>query len=122
MEHEPKQETNGGRQEGAPFTEQLHLAQEMLAYANERNKFAQNVGGGDFEGFATIGQHVGDNRKKYDDLHKEFEKYRKDFDEAVPDKKAFVKKLRSMNENELADAVASMFRVRESLFRKLFRR
>lgn len=75
---------------------------------------------GDFEGFATVGQHVGDNRAKYDTLHQEYEKFRAEFDTAVPDKKAFVKKLRSMNETELADAVASMFGVKESFFGKLF--
>jgi hypothetical protein len=122
MRNEPKPQSNNEGQEGVSFTGQMHLAQEMLAYADERNKFAQNMGGGDFEGFATVGQHIGDNRAKYDALHTEFEKYRTDFDRAVPDKKAFVKKLRSMNENELADAVATMFGVREGLFGKLFKR
>jgi hypothetical protein len=122
MENEPKPESNNGGPEGVPFTEQLHLAKEMLAFADERNKFAQNMGGGDFEGFATVGQHVDDNRVKYDALNQEYEKFRADFDAAVPDKKAFVKKLRSMNENELADAVAMMFGVREGFFGKLFKK
>ena len=122
MEKETKSEQNNNGQEGVPFSEQINLAREMLAYADERNKFAQNMGGGDFEGFATVGQHVGDNRAKYDALHQEYEKFRAEFDTAVPDKKAFVKKLRSMNENELADAVASMFGVKESFFGKLFKK
>ena len=122
MEREIKPEQNNNGQEGVSFSEQINLAREMLAYADERNKFAQNMGGGDFEGFATVGQHVGDNRAKYDALHQEFEKNRKAFDTAVLDKKAFVKKLRSMNETELADAVARMFRVKEGLFGKLFKK
>lgn len=122
MEKEIKPEQNNNGQERVSFSDQINLAREMLAYADERNKFAQNMGGGDFEGFATVGQHVGDNRAKYDDLHQEFEKNREAFDIAVPDKKAFVKKLRSMNETELADAVASMFRVKEGFFGKLFKK
>ncbi len=121
MEKEIKPEQNNNGQEGVSFSEQINLAREMLAYADERNKFAQNMGGGDFEGFATVGQHVEDNRTKYDTLHQEFEKNRKAFDTAVLDKKIFVKKLRSMNETELADAVASMFGVKEGFFGKLFK-
>lgn len=121
MENKPKLDLPN-KQENVSFGEQLHLAQEMLSYANERNKFAQNTGGGDFEGFAAVGQHVWDNRAKYDALHQEFEKFRQKFDASVPDKKAFVKKLRSMNENELADAVASIFGVKEGFFGKLFKK
>ena len=122
MEKEIKPEQNNNGQEEVSFSIQIHLAREMLAYANDRNKFAQNVGGADFEGFATVTQHVGDNRVKYDALHQGFEKNRQAFDTAVSDKRAFVKKLRSMNETELADAVASMFRVKESFFGKLFKK
>ena len=122
MEKEIQPEQNNNGQEEVSFSEQINLAREMLAYADERNKFAQNMGGGDFEGFATVGQHVEDNRAKYDALHQEFEKNRKVFDTAVLDKKAFVKKLRSMNETELADAVASMFGVKEGFFGKLFKK
>lgn len=121
MEKEPKPEEKTSL-ESVPFSEQVNLAREMLAYAEERNAFAQNMGGGDFEGFATVGQHVGDSRAKYDALHQKYEEYRKSFDHATPDKTAFVKKLRSMNENELADAVASMFRVKEGFFGKLFKK
>ena len=121
MDNEPKK-VEVSDQEGISFNEQLPLAQEMLAYANERNTFAQNMGGGDFEGFAAVSQHVGDNRSKYDALQQKFEEFRKAFDEAVLDKKAFVKKLHSINENELADAVASMFSIREGLFGKLFKK
>jgi hypothetical protein len=122
MEREIKSEQNNNGQEGVSFSDQINLAREMLACADERNKFAQNMGGGDFEGFATVGQYAGDNRAKYDSLHQEFEKNRKAFDSAVSDKKAFVKKLGSLNETELADAVASMFRVKEGIFAKLFKK
>jgi hypothetical protein len=110
------------RQESISFSDQIDIARKMLARADERNRFAQDMGGGDFEGFARYGQYEGNNRAKYDALCQEFELYRKRFDEVVSDRKAFVKKLRSVGENELADAFAQMFRVKESLIGKLFKR
>lgn len=106
--------------ESVSFKEQLDLAQKMLEYADERNRFAQNMGGGDFEGFATVGQHIGNNKTQYDTLHEKFEEFRSKFDDAVQDKSTFVKKLRSMNDDKLADAIVSMFRVNESVFQKWF--
>ncbi len=107
-------------EKGLEFDAAVSLAEEMLRVAEARNKFARDQGGGDFEGFATVGQHVGNNRKLYDGLEAEFSELREKFDTGVKDKMRFVEQLKKSGNKELAEAVSSMFSVRTGILGRMF--
>ncbi len=102
------------------FDKAVSLAEELFRVAEARNQFAHDQGGGDFEGFATMGQHVGNNRLTYDELEAEFSKLRKKFDDEVKDKMRLVEQLRKIGDKELADKIARTFNVRTGLIGRMF--
>lgn len=110
---------------GLSFVQQMEYANAMITAAQKRNEFAQNMGGGSFEGFAIKGQYSDDNRSEYDRLGVEFEKAREAFDNQVPDKIAFIKQLKRVNEKDLAKQIETMFRSQTgftSRVKKIFKR
>lgn len=108
--------------ETLPFADQIELARQMIETSTKRNEFARIHGGGDFDGFASVGQYVGDNRALYDALEKKFDEVAVRFDAAVPDRKAFVKKLRSAGQGQLADEFAERFGLQEGFLTRLLRK
>jgi hypothetical protein len=103
------------------FSEQLSLAQHLVDAVNKRNDFIKNQGG--FDTFAEAGQHVAGGRASYDALEQKVTDARKQFDEQVLDKKAFITRLRSVNESDLADTISSMFTIpKGNIFSRLFKK
>lgn len=88
------------------FNEQTQLAQKLFNAVNERNDYIKRQGG--FDTFAVT-SNFGNGREIYSGMEKAVSVARKEFDEKVIDKKEFFKKLRSVNETDLADTISSMF-------------
>ena len=91
------------------FEEKTSLAKALFEAVNARNNFTEMHGG--FDDFAAVHQHVGDNRKIYDEMESAVTNARKEFDEKVSDKKQFLEDLRNSGEVETADMMALMFSI-----------
>jgi len=108
------------------FDEKASLAKSLFDAVNTRNNFIEMHGG--FDDFAAVHQHVGDNRKIYDEMESAVTNARKEFDEKVSDKKQFLENLRNSGEVETADMIASMFSISKkgdkpkSIFSSLFKK
>ncbi|MEK7642198.1 MAG: hypothetical protein AAB392_00155 [Patescibacteria group bacterium] len=89
--------------------EQVDLVKKLLDAVDVREKFIERMGG--FDDFADVHQHVGDNRKQYDELWATYEAARNEFDQKISDKKVLVEHLRKVDKRS-ADRIAMMFRVR----------
>lgn len=124
MENKPEliKVSESGQESEISFNEQMTLAKDLLVVISEMDRFIVNHGG-DFDTFAESFQHVGNLRGEHDQLQSKVSKLKKEFDEKIVDKKQFVNKLRSVNEEELADFVAKLFRVRkDNIFSKIFKK
>ena len=90
MEQSSNKESSLGNQENKElsFEEQLALAGILLKAVDKMNMFIEGHGG--FDTFAEVWQHVGDNRKIYDELEEAVTQSRQEFDEKIANKKAFV--------------------------------
>ncbi len=91
------------------FEEQLVLAEVLLQAVDRRNRFTEGFGG--FDTFAEAWQHVGDNRKVYDELEASVTQARRELDEKISDKKSFVDQLRNTGHEDFAKSISSMFGV-----------
>jgi uncharacterized radical SAM superfamily Fe-S cluster-containing enzyme len=83
------------------FEQSLILAKNLKEAITNRNNFVEGFGGSDVFYSAIV--HIDDNRKRYDALQAKYDLAKEAFDHGVKDRKKLVKKLRSVNENELAD-------------------
>ena len=123
MEQPPNEEKiHDSRQEQElSFDQKIALATALNKAVDERNIFIKRQGG--FDTFAEVGQHVGDMKASYDTLEDDVSRARQEFDSKIHNKKEFVEKLRGLEENALADRIASMFGVRkESIFSRIFKK
>ncbi|HEY4479657.1 MAG TPA: hypothetical protein VI981_04880 [Candidatus Paceibacterota bacterium] len=91
------------------FERAFSLAVALLDAVDTRNGFTEAHGG--FDTFAETWQHVEGKRKEYDVMEEVVLWARREFDEKVHDKKAFVLQLRAMGRKGFADRIASMFGV-----------
>ncbi len=97
------------------FDQQVELAKVLFNAVNDRNAFIKRQGG--FDTFAEVGQHVNGMRNAYDEMEAAVSSARQDFDEKISDKKEFVKKLKDIGEDDLANTISRMFSVpKESIF------
>lgn len=93
----------------------MELAKALHQSVDDLNVFIQRQGG--FDTFAEAGQYTEGLREAYNNRDDAVTSLRRAFDEAVSDKKDFVRKLKEMGEEELAGEISSMFEV----FRKKHR-
>lgn len=93
------------------FDQQVALADVLYKAVDDRNVFVQRQGG--FDTFAEAGQYLGGMRDAYDDMEKAVFAARNEVDEKISDKEEFVRQLRGEGRDDLADMIASMFRVSE---------
>ena len=109
---------------GLSFDQQVALAEALFKAVDDRNVFIQRQGG--FDTFAEVGQHVEGMGATHDELEQVALNARREFDEKVFDKKEFVRKLRDVGNDALADTVARMFGVskeaKESIFSRIFKK
>src|SRR3989344_8119901 len=91
------------------FERAFSLAVVLLDAVDARNRFTEAQGG--FDTFADVGQHAEGMREAYDKLEEAVSQARREFDEKVHDKKAFVLQLRAMGRKGFADRIASRFGV-----------
>lgn len=107
MEGIPTNDQVPNNQEELSFDKKVSLAKAVFDAVNTRNNFTEMHGG--FDDFAEVWQHVGDNRKVFDEMESAVTNARKEFDEKISDKKQFVEDLRNLGEVEVADMISSMF-------------
>ena len=91
------------------FNQQAELAKALFDAINARNNFIKGQGG--FDTFAEVGQHVDGMREAYESLEAVVSEARSEFDEKITDKSKFVNELKDSGEEDVADAIASMFGV-----------
>lgn len=100
--------TNNLEQE-LSFDEKVALAETLFEAVNARNDFTERHGG--FDDFADVHQHIGDNRKKFDEMEVVVTEARKEFDEKITDKKQFMEDLISKGDVDLANLISLMFNI-----------
>ncbi|MCK5022068.1 MAG: hypothetical protein KAR54_02370 [Candidatus Pacebacteria bacterium] len=87
---------------------QADLARALARANNERNRFVEQFV--DFDTFAEVWQHVGNNREEYDKLVNKASDALNEIKEKVSDKKALVEYLKSISESELAERMSKIFK------------
>ena len=107
MEQPPSGETPPNQERELSFEEQFALATALVQAVDRRNRFTEGFGG--FDTFAEAWQHVGDNRKVYDELESAVTRTRRELDEKIADKKVFVDQLRNTGHEDFASRISSMF-------------
>ena len=93
----------------ATFEQNLMLAGALREAVNTRNTFVRRQGG--FDTFAEVGQYGEGMRSQYDAMEDKVTRLRAEFDVQVKDKRAFVDRVRSTGNEELAGLIGSMFGV-----------
>lgn len=107
MEGVPNEMPNNDQEKELSFEQQTSLARVLFSAVHDRNDFIERFGG--FDTFAEAWQHVGDNRKVFDEMELAVENARKEFDQKISDKKQFANNLRNSGEVEMADLISMMF-------------
>ena len=96
-------------EEKNPFEHQLSIAEELFRNVNDRNTMVSNNGG--FDTFSVVMNGFPSLREDHEMYSREVTRLRKEFDEQVVDKQAFIQKLEELGKIELAQRIKSMFQL-----------
>ncbi|MCF7835567.1 MAG: hypothetical protein K9M15_00360 [Candidatus Marinimicrobia bacterium] len=89
---------------------QITLAKALTRANDERNRFIEQFG--DFDTFAEVWQHVGNNRELFDELSAKALDAREEADKNILDKRAFVEYLQTTGEKDLACRISKIFGIK----------